>query len=221
MRAAIWDAYLHVQSTMAYGMDVATGYCDVGLALAQQELTAMQVTGPTLVVGGGHPRELEHLVASGLAPLVLLTAHQREADACRDRGLDSHHGDIHDMPFPSGSMAGVFQSNVMEHVFAPYIALMECRRVTRLGGFGYFAIPEFEGPEHGPGEFHLHCLTDPVWRQLLAKTGWQVERVPRAIKGDGHCYSHYICTARAVPFPHSGALERIETARMQLAQEGT
>lgn len=221
MRPVIWDAYLEVQSLVAYGLDEATGYCDTSLAVAQKELAAMKVTGPTLVIGGGHPREIEHLVAAGLAPLVLLTIHAREAAACRARGLDSHCGDIHDMPFASRSMAGVFHSNVMEHVFAPYLALLECRRVTEIGGFGYFAIPEFDGPEHGVGPFHLHCLTTPVWQTLLTKTGWVVERLVRAVKGDGHAYTHYICRAGALPFPHSEALVRVERARAALAAGGS
>ena len=150
-------------------------------------------------------------------PLHLLTAHAPEAQTARSQGIDAVCGDIHDMPYPTASMGLVFQSNVMEHVFAPYIALMECRRVSKEGGVGYFAIPEFEGPEHGVGEFHLHCLTGPVWQTLLTKTGWLVERMERALKADGHAYAHFICRAVPVPFPHAAALERIAEARARLA----
>jgi SAM-dependent methyltransferase len=157
--------------------------------------------------------ELQTLRDAGLDPMVLLTAHAPEAEAARAWGIEAMCGDIHDMPYESSSMAVVFTSNVMEHVFAPYLALMECRRVARMGAVGYHAIPEFEGPEHGVGEFHLHCLTEPVWRQLLTKTGWQVERVDRATRGDGHTYAHFLCRAGEVPHPHRKVLEAVEEAR--------
>ncbi len=204
---------MQLQTEFAYGKDSWTGYCDASLPVAAAVLKSLNVTGPTLVIGGGHPKELDTLRDAGLAPLHLLTAHTLEADAARSTGVDAICGDVHDMPYPTAIFTVVFTSNVLEHVFAPYLALMECRRVVVSGGFAYHAIPEFEGPEHGVGPFHLHCLTEPVWRELLAKTGWAVQSVQRVARGDGHVYMHFLCTAIELPPIHARVLQAVEAAR--------
>ncbi len=204
---------MRLQTEFAYGTEPWTGYCDTSLPVAAAALRALNVSGPTLVIGGGHPKELDTLRDAGLAPLHLLTAHALEADAARPSIASATCGDVHDMPYESGTFRVVFTSNVFEHVFAPYLALMECRRVVVLDGLAYHAIPEFEGPEHGVGPFHLHCLTEPVWRELLAKTGWSVASVRRVARGDGHMYTHYLCTAIGLPPFHDRVLQAVEAAR--------
>ncbi len=173
MRPAVWQAYMRWQTEWAYGADPYTGYCEPTLALAGARLPQMGAKGPLLVVGGGHPLELD-VLARIAEPLWLLSAHPPEIASVRARGFRADLGDVHDMPYESGSVGLIFTSNVLEHVFAPYIALMEMRRVIRSDGLAYHGIPEFEGPECGVGEFHLHCLTEPVWRELLNKAGWQL-----------------------------------------------
>src|SRR3990172_9848630 len=59
MREPIWNAYLTVQTAMAYGTDAWTGYCDASLALAATIPPPLGPCGPTLVIGGGGPRGVQ------------------------------------------------------------------------------------------------------------------------------------------------------------------
>ena len=131
-----------------------------------------------------------------------------------DRQIIVESGDMHDMPFQSGVFDVVFSSNVLEHAFAPYCALMDARRVLKPGGIGYFVLPSFEGDEGGVGPFHLHCLSQPVWMQLLHKTGFVVADAlvqPSLTPASMKDYTHYRCVAVTPPHPHDRILSELTT----------
>ena len=119
--------------------------------------------------------------------------------------------DMHEMPFDNGTFKAVYSSNVLEHSFAPYVALMECRRVLGSNGAAHFTMPRFAGPEGGEGPLHLHCLTADVWSELLHKTGFDVVEQAEL---DGHYepragYHVFHCRAVQPPPPHDRMLATI------------
>ncbi len=221
MNRDLWSIYLGLQTKLAYGgAESAASESPQSAMRAAEHLARVSRVlrgGPVLVVGPGGPDEVvvvESAVGAG-TEIHVLTAHGPEADWVR-RSLPNvqvAEGDMHNMPYETGVFSVLFASNVMEHALAPYIALMECRRVLAGGAIATFVIPSFEGPEGGAGPFHLHCLTKDVWHELLRKTGYAVADY-RTIEGRidrRGCYHHYVCTAGAVPHPHDRVFEELVT----------
>jgi len=228
----LWSIFIRLQTEMAY--DGVVWSRDAEAIVASQPFYRMLlgrcVQNPrTLVIGPGGLNEVEALQRAG-ADVVAVTAHPPEALYLRDHAVRCMTADVHDLPFQSGWFDFVYAANVMEHAFAPYIALMESRRVVRLGGRVFFLFPSFEGREGGTGPFHLHCLDVTVWGELLRKTGHQVDETwdcrsttPISVQAllsrhpDGSfaertgCawYVGYVCTAVVPPSPHDRVLSAL------------
>lgn len=130
-------------------------------------------------------------------------------------GMQAIAGDMHDLPFSSGSFQRAFAGNVLEHSPAPYFALIEIRRVLTDGGEAHFAMPQFDGPEGGDGMLHLHCLTAAVWSELLRKTGFEVreQRDERGAYDPRAGYHIFHCIAGNPPHPHDYVLAEIWNAK--------
>jgi SAM-dependent methyltransferase len=224
-----WPIYLMLQNQFAYGdshsapspstqiqNEEAARWFDLLMANPGRIGNLGRRPERALLIGPGGPYEVQSLGPHLPNPLTILTSHEPEVEVFRASGMDIYRevGDMHDMPMASGHYDIVFSSNVLEHALAPYCALMEARRVATPGGIGYFILPAFEGDEGGVGPFHLHCLDERVWRELLRKTGWTVADAffqpgvqPHATKG----YTHYRCVASSPPEPHDRVLKELIT----------
>lgn len=121
--------------------------------------------------------------------------------------------DMHDMPYMSGSFDRVIASNVLEHAFAPYCALMEIRRVLKPGGEAHLAMPSFDGPESGVGPYHLHCLDRPVWQELMRKCGLELEQYAfeTGVFMPTSGYHVFHVRAGTPPTPHDTVLQKLIT----------
>lgn len=221
-----WPIFMMLQNQLAYGESRSAPSPSTGIQNeeAARYFDAMRAD-PNRIGHLGRPAERALLIGPGgpyevmaLAPhlpeLTVITSHEPERDVLRriEPPLRVETGDMHDMPLGSGVYDIVFSSNVLEHSLAPYCALMEARRVTTTGGVGYFVIPAFDGDEGGVGPFHLHCLDQKVWTELLRKTGWALADAFRQPGVDGrHTYVHYRCVASAPPAPHDRILNELVT----------
>lgn len=213
-----WPIFLRLQTDLAYnGGDGLPGPNAANEHAIMREYLArvrdVRPVGPSLVIGPGGPGEMNALRESLSGPVHALTAfhpeYQQLVDSCK--WATSALGDIHYMPYQSGTFQFIHASNVLEHALAPYVALIECRRVMVPGGVASFVLPSFEGREGCKGPFHLHCLTKEVWLELLRKTGFTVSDVhiqPGADDPDAH-YVHYRCVATEPPHPHEFILNEI------------
>lgn len=172
----------------------------------------------TLVIGPGTSAELEALSKYVAGPKFVLTALAREAVEPGMLYYPTTVGDMHDMYYLNGIFNFVFANNVMEHALAPYVALLEVRRVLRLDGWFHMVVPTFETPGGDATPWHLYCLDQKMWRSLLYKTGFRVVRVEftkEAIGSASH-FEHYMhFSARAVepPHPHDELLRRLIDAK--------
>lgn len=220
MRHGLWDLYLRLQTSAAYGETSAhkddprpqdpRPDTERMVEFMHGVSLARSLTGALIIGPGGVPevRALSFMPR----PLHVLTAHRPEAEVVRAACPWTHVdvGDIHDMPYNAGVVDVVYASNVLEHCFAPYIALLECRRVLREGGLASLVVPTFDGPEGGRGPFHLHCLDERVWAELLRKTGLAVANTQiEAGAEPGAGYIHYRCVAVTPPHPHDKLLAQI------------
>ncbi len=218
MRPGLWEQYLRLQTEFAYGGTIGTGPNEAPSEVASRILAeARGAGGPgggSLVIGPGGPNEVRQLLPELPRPVSALTAHEPEARILREAfgsEVIAEHGDLHDMPFVDGAFSYLFASNVLEHVLAPYVALLECRRVLALRGRAHFVMPSFAGREGGRGPFHLHCLTAEVWRELLRKVGLAIEKehvVPGSEDPSCH-YMHFVCIAVVPPAPHDRMLRAL------------
>lgn len=237
MNESLWNLYLSFQNEYAYGPQgggeespVAPEWASNGVVLpserqvytAQEWLRRIQQFLPlpnALVIGPGGPREVRALRGVLTGKLTALTAYDAEVAAIDEAQIPdvrAYFGDIHDMPFSHGIFNFIYASNVLEHCFAPYIALLECRRVLANQGLAYFVVPSFEGVEGGRGLFHLHCLTQDVWGELLRKTGYSITDVWRIVGEEdptGH-YLHFVCAAKTPPHPHDRFLQEVTSHKV-------
>lgn len=201
-----WPLYLRLQTDLAFPHGPSAD-----LEHVQHALPVVQGFGSVLVVGPGGAGEIE-LLRRGNARVVGLTALSSEHQAIVAAGQEGILGDMHEMPLPNASFDAVFSCDAMEHAFAPYIVLMEIRRVLKDGGFAYIVFPEFDGEGGGVGPFHLHCLDMKVWQELLRKVGLAVERVETVmgIAWPASRYFHTTCRAVTPPSPHDQILASLQ-----------
>jgi SAM-dependent methyltransferase len=218
MTSELWALYMRLQTEIAYPpWTLAFQKSEKAIGEAQEFyawlVTQTKLSSPrTLLIGPGGINEIEALKrATNDAPFDVLTAHASEAAVYR--GYRVITADMHDMPILNATYDLVYASNVLEHAFSPYIALMEIRRVLKPGARAYFILPSFAGVEGGIGPFHLHCLTREVWEELLKKTGYTlIETKIYPPEGAGVTSGHYLCflvQATPPPYPHSEIFNRL------------
>jgi SAM-dependent methyltransferase len=217
-----WPIYLALQNAYAYG--AGTGDASPN-AEETNEIAAIYVARlrqkrelpRSLLIGPGGPSEVRALLGNVPEPVFVLSDHQPELGAIGQAGLavTCERGDMHDMPFQSGVFGLVYASNVLEHALAPYVVLMEIRRVLAENGIAYLVMPSFAGVEGGRGPFHLHCLTQEVWTELLRKCGLVIAdvHVQQGLDDSTAHYVHYRCVAGRPPPPHDRVLEECITCK--------
>lgn len=215
MTDALWKLYLQLQTTYAYtkGVQLRDGSMpNYGLDLTDPGAWGLPARADPrcLIIGPGGTGEIRWLrTLAPYAELHVLTAHEPELQELRD--VHAFLGDVHDMPYADSTFDYILALNVLEHCFSPYIALMECRRVLTETGTACFLLPSFHGLEGGVGPFHLHCLTEEVWGQLLVKVGLDAAAT-RVLHGDvmpEDFYLQFLCRAVPPPPPHDQILRDI------------
>lgn len=210
MTEQLWNVYLSLQSDLAYkGGPVAGG--PYGRQLAAMTAAYLRSIGAAfqtgLIVGPGNVNEIEAFRPL-IAKIVPVTIYQHELEGLRSAKLDARYGDVHDLPLKSRSFNFLYASNVLEHAFAPYIALMECRRVLSTGT-AVFIMPKFDGWHGGKGEFHLHCLDEATWRELLRKCGFALSVYWQSCFDGTHTYQTFVCSPAALTGPHADLMTRL------------
>ena len=215
-----WPIYVDLQNRVAYGDGIATPDShNVNAAIACEYLDRVRAERPLasgLIVGPGGPSEVASF-RGHVDRLTAMTMHAPEYEAmfAQRSGAVVCMGDMHDMPFQAGVFDVVYAANVLEHALAPYCALIEVRRVMVAGGIGYFVMPSFAGRDGGRSPFHLHCLDQKVWTELLRKVGLPVASVEDVVGGadPDHTYVHYRCIAGEVTRPFDALMNEITTLR--------
>lgn len=222
-----WSVYLELQTKLAYGdshsaPSPSTAREHEILAEWLGRLNAERPFTSALIIGPGGAHELNALEPFLPVRTWVLTAHEPEAHSIASKSpIRTYRGDLHEMPYLFESFDFVHCSNVLEHVLAPYIALMEIRRVLKPGGVASFVMPSFDGDEGGVGPFHLHCLDEKVWRELLRKTGYSISDVvvqPGVSPASTKEYYHFRCVAGTPPSPHDKVLHELTSNRAPDAQ---
>ena len=132
-----------------------------------------------LVVGCGEGYEVKWLIDHGFEA-VGLTKNADEARMAKKKyGVKAYVGDIHELPFSSGSFDCVYGSNILEHSVAPYVALMEWRRVLKMHGWLITVLPSKEWiPEY----YHFSVLTHAQSIDLMKKAGYKILAAPGSEK---------------------------------------
>lgn len=218
-----WGVFLNLQNAVAYEEGLANPgpFSETEKELVAeyvQRIRAYKGIERSLVIGPGGPKEVAALMSVLPGTIHALTAHGPELEALRAAlpSVECDLGDMHEMPYQSGVFDFVFASNVLEHAIAPYVALFEIRRVLKEGGVANLVMPDFAGFEGGVGPYHLHCLDERVWRELLRKTGMPPADVVRQEAGNPGacaCYWHFRCAAGAPPAPHDRVLRELVACR--------
>lgn len=209
MKPPIWQVYDWLQTESAYPhgpMPAAT--CHVDRAV---QLGLPTKPGTVLMIGPGSYHEMERIDRL-LDPdyLRATSANMLECMEIAEHKFDCRFGDVHDLDWTTGLFNLVFSSNVLEHAFSPYGALLEIRRVLRPGGTIYSVIPTWDTDGGGNAPWHVHCLDLKQWRQLHHWTGFATDMVQEvhepSVPGD---YFHIRAKAVEPPTPHDEVLKRL------------
>ncbi len=78
-------------------------------------------------------------------------------DLYRAPGVDVI-GNIHDLPFESGSIDGVIARGVLEHVKSPELVVEEIYRVLKPKGRIFSSIPFIQGYHPSPGDYRRYTV---------------------------------------------------------------
>jgi SAM-dependent methyltransferase len=213
MRPSRWQHFMWLQTDAAYPdgpQEVAA--CHVKRASSHQWI-GVNPDRAVLVFGPGRVEEI-NAVRAWLQPVVLcaVTALQREADALYNaHACDIAPVDMHDTQLRH-QFDLVFSSNVLEHAIAPFAVLLEMRRLLKDNGDFYAIVPTFETPSGGYGPFHLSCLSEELWLELMRKAGLQVVHSAKVAEipfAEREHYYHFHAKAVTPPPPYDALLERI------------
>lgn len=79
--------------------------------------------------------------------------------------------DVHDMSFLPNSFDAIYSCQVMEHVYAPWLACLEIWITLRIGGIFFMVVPT---PEAYRVVTHPNLLTQEQWSFILHHTGFKV-----------------------------------------------
>ena len=216
-----WPIYVAMQNATAYGAGIASPHTDDQHALMAagyfERLGRWRPEAHGLIIGPGGAGEVQALMSALPAPLCVLVGHEPEVGVVRAACPSAvvALGDMHDMSYQSGLFAAVYAANVLEHALAPYCALMEIRRVLRIGGVAYLVMPAFDGPDGGRGPYHLHCLDPKTWGELLRKAGLVLADVIHVAGtlDSTVSYTHYRCVAGPLDPPHDRVMQELITFR--------
>jgi len=214
MKPPIWQVYDWLQTESAYPhgpMPAAT--CHIDRAVQFGHLSRRGPDLDILLVGPSTRHEYDRLHrVFPTSRFTMITCFEAELAGLRETGANVVFGDMHDTPFPSKSFDLIFSSNVLEHAFSPYGALLEMRRILRDGCQLYSVIPTFETDGGGNTPWHLHCMRLEQWLSLLHKAGFAGE-FTATIKEDAVAnaeYYHIGARAEAPAWPqHAEALRRL------------
>lgn len=91
------------------------------------------------------------------------------------RAEDMVVGDLHALPWPDGTFDCVYSKETLEHSPCPFLALVESSRVLKMGGRFFHLIAD--GWDKQRDWYHLSCLPDWLWCDLMRKAGLHVEEV--------------------------------------------
>jgi len=99
-----------------------------------------------------------------------------------DRSQVDLWGTAYDLPAPPDSFDSALCTAVLEHLEEPEVALRECFRVLRPGGYAVYSVPFIWHVHEAPRDFYR--LSEFGIRHLAAKTGFELVEL-RALSGFG------------------------------------
>ena len=82
------------------------------------------------------------------------------------------HGDVRDMPFPSGAFDYVICTDVLEHIHGNAVPA-ECYRVLKQGGSALFTVPAGSG-RRGKSPQHVRHFNARSFSDVLKDTGFEI-----------------------------------------------
>jgi SAM-dependent methyltransferase len=128
-----------------------------------------------LEVGCGNGAMLNLLAQKGI-DAVGVDASSSGVALCQDRGLHAQCLDISTdgLPFPDDSFDVVISLETFEHLMNPHYALMETRRVLRLGGRFICSVPN---PRTGHPYLYPGLFEYANFRSFLLQNNFLIERV--------------------------------------------
>lgn len=124
-----------------------------------------------LVVGCGDGYEVKWLVDHGFSSVGVTKNRQEIKLGKKKYGMDLQFSDMHQLPFANNYFDCLYAANILEHSVAPYIALLEWRRVLKKNGWLMVVMPSQEWLAE---YYHYSVLTHSQVKNLLHKSGFEL-----------------------------------------------
>lgn len=122
-----------------------------------------------LDIGAGGGQVSKHFEENFGASCWGITLNENEVKLAQEKGMKLKKADMHDLPFADNHFDTIYAAHVLEHSVAPLIALLEWRRVLKVGGSLILWGPvgrDFKGQDDGTVVFGCkdHLLTPTLWQ---------------------------------------------------------
>lgn len=182
MRESKWNFYV---DGMQKHHSVCCSTCTVDSMKFITELIDPVKYNKILDIGVGEGKETSILKELGYTPTGVITGEDNirwAADNYKDIKFISC--DMHDLPFGSNTFDSIYTNQVFEHAYAPFIFLLECYCVLRIGGLFYVRTPKYQDryfkndPSSIEAQYlshhHPSMFSAGVYRQIFEKTGFNI-----------------------------------------------
>lgn len=134
-------------------------------------------------------------------------------------GIIFVESDMHDLPFPSESFDSIYMNHTFEHLYAPFIFLLECYCILKKGGRMWIAIPDFKeiddptiGDPNKISHHHPNMICYNLLKQMFESTGFKIIYC-KSIKNNPCFDSPYLLEKQDISCLHSDVRTVIEKRR--------
>lgn len=125
-----------------------------------------------LDVGAGSGAETHILQKKGYTVTGITYGKDNVAYAKEHFGIDLIEMDMHSLDFPDASFDGAFTVQTFEHTFAPWLFVIELRRVLRDGGIVFIDVPDPDDDAQLRTIWHTSVLYPNQLKALFWKAGF-------------------------------------------------
>jgi len=126
-----------------------------------------------LDIGAGWGAETAALREKGYSPIGITFGQENIRQAKEKFSVDLLEMDMHVLQFPDGFFDAAFSIQTFEHTFAPWLHILELRRVLRDGGRVFLDLPDPDDQAMLETIWHTSVLYPNQVKALFAKAGFK------------------------------------------------
>lgn len=176
-----WEALMSIPrkvETGGSGADVAPVSAQDPMIKSFIEYAPPETYSHVLNIGAGAGEEAAALEELGYKVTGITFGADNVRYAKEHFDIDLVEMDMHNLQVPDAVFDAVFTSQTFEHSFAPWLVVLELRRVLRDGGIVFMEVPDPDEKEHLYTIWHTSVLYSEQVEALFWKAGFKLVGKP-------------------------------------------